>query len=95
MDANVILTAHFEPIQDQFALNILVNPDGGGTTEPSIGTHTYANGEIVPITATPAAGYRFISWTGDVAEPGNATTTATVDGNITVTANFEIHLCCR
>ena len=62
--------------------------DGNGTTTPAAGVHTYAEGNVVNITATPNVGYVFDSWTGDVADPNSASTTITVDADKTVTANF-------
>jgi hypothetical protein len=61
---------------------------GSGTTDPAVGPHTYDVGTVVDITATPAAGWEFDSWSGDVANPNSATTTVTMDSDKTVTANF-------
>ena len=71
-----------------FILTMAVDPVGKGTTTPAVGTHAYAGGTIVPITATPASGYRFVNWTGGVADPNSASTTVTIDGDKTVTAHF-------
>jgi hypothetical protein len=38
--------------------------DGQGTVDPQ-GTKTYDDGELVTVTATPAASWRFSSWSGD------------------------------
>ena len=65
-----------------------VNPGGGGTTDPSVGPHTYPEGTVVNIVATPAVGYVFSSWSGGAANPTSANTTVTMDGDKTVTANF-------
>jgi len=48
----------------------------------------YAENEVVTITATPGSGWQFDSWTGDVGDPGSASTTVTMDDNKTVTATF-------
>jgi hypothetical protein len=69
-----------------YTLTLQVN--GQGTTTPTIGYHTYAEGEVVNLSATPDAGWQFTNWTGDVANPTAATTTTTINGNKTVTANF-------
>jgi hypothetical protein len=61
---------------------------GSGTTDPAVGNHTYAQGTVVNISANAAGGWQFASWSGDVANPGSASTTVTMDGNKTVTANF-------
>jgi hypothetical protein len=42
----------------------------------------------VPIDASPAAGYSFSSWTGNVASGSSASTTITMNGAQTITANF-------
>ena len=57
----------------------------GGT-----GSGNYSAGTVVPLTATPAAGQIFQSWTGaPVANPSAASTTLTMPAaNTTVTANY-------
>jgi uncharacterized repeat protein (TIGR02543 family) len=62
---------------------------GSGATTPVVGPHDYTEGTVVDITATPASGWQFDGWTGDVADPGQASTTVTMDSNKTVTANFS------
>jgi phosphodiesterase/alkaline phosphatase D-like protein len=69
-------------------LTMAVNPGGAGTTTPAVGPHSYTENTVVNITATPALGYAFSSWTGGVADPNSASTTITVDADKTVTANF-------
>ncbi|MFC2022585.1 fibronectin type III domain-containing protein [Chloroflexota bacterium] len=72
-----------------YTLTMAVSPSGSGDTDPGVGTHTYSEGEVVDISATPQTGYEFGSWTGDVANPNSASTTVTMDGDKTVTANFN------
>ncbi|MFO7773400.1 MAG: CAP domain-containing protein [Dehalococcoidia bacterium] len=65
---------------------------GGSVTTPGDGTSTYAAGELVDLVAIPAAGYRFINWTGDVdtvADVSAASTTVIMNANHSITANFE------
>jgi len=62
---------------------------GSGATTPAVGPHDYTEGTVVDITANPASGWQFDSWTGGVADPGQASTTVTMDSNKTVTANFS------
>ena len=91
VDGNKTVTANFTLITPtDYTLTMAVSPAGGGTTTPAVGGHTYADGSVVNITATPASGYEFSSWTGDVADANSANTTVTVDGNKTVTANFTL-----
>ena len=57
----------------------------GGSISPGGGT--YDEGASVTLTATPATGYRFDRWSGDVS--GNVTsTTITMNADKSVTANF-------
>jgi uncharacterized repeat protein (TIGR02543 family) len=58
------------------------------TTDPAVGVHTYAEDEVITISATAADGYEFDHWTGDVAEPDSASTTVTMDADQNVTAHF-------
>lgn len=70
-----------------YTLTVTVSPAGSGTTDPAVGTHSYAAGTVVPITATAAAGYDFDHWGGD-ASGTSTTTTVTMDSNKSVTAYF-------
>ncbi|MBM4462655.1 MAG: hypothetical protein FJ012_04860 [Chloroflexi bacterium] len=85
MNGNYTITANF--IQ-QFTLTIAVNPAGGGTTNPAVGTYTKDAGTVVSITATKATGYDFVNWTGDVTST-NVTISVTMNANKSVTANFQ------
>ena len=72
---------------------IISSTVGGSVTEPGEGTFTYDDGEVVNLVATPDAGYRFVNWTGDVDTIANvnaATTTITMNGDYSITANFAI-----
>ena len=84
MNANKTVTANFTAVN--YTLTTAVSPTGGGTTNPAVGPHTYASGTVVAVTATPAAGYAFSSWSG--ACTGTGTCSVTMNGNKTVTANF-------
>jgi hypothetical protein len=72
---------------------LTITTTGGGTvTNPSVGTFALEEGNVVNLVATPAAGYRFVNWTGNVGTIGNvtaATTTITMSGNYSITANFR------
>jgi len=67
-------------------LTIAVAPLGGGTTNPTVGTHTYNDGENVSISATANLGYVFSNWSG--ACSGSGSCSVTMDTNKSVTANF-------
>ncbi|UCE06792.1 MAG: T9SS type A sorting domain-containing protein, partial [bacterium] len=73
-----------------YTLTMAIDPTEGGSTEPAVGGHTYSEGTVVDINATPNEGYGFINWTGDAADRNSATTTVTMDNDKTVTANFAL-----
>lgn len=65
--------------------------DGGSVTTPSKETSTYDEGEVVDLVAEADEGYQFVNWTGDVgtvADVNDATTTITMNGNYSITADF-------
>jgi uncharacterized repeat protein (TIGR02543 family) len=83
MDGNKTVTATFT--QNQYTLTVNVTGLGSVTVSPDRPTYVYGN--IVTLTATPAPGYRFVQWMGDLtgsANPGQIT----IDGNKSVTAVF-------
>ena len=69
-----------------YNLSTSVSPSGGGSVSPSNGT--YLSGASVTLTATPASGYQFVSWSGD-ASGTNLTATITMNSNKNVIATFE------
>ncbi len=86
MNGNKTVTANFSQIT--YTLTMVVA--GSGSTTPAVGNYpNYNYGEVVNITATPANGWQFVNWTGDVADPSSATTSVTMNGNKTVIANFS------
>jgi hypothetical protein len=86
MDGDKTVTAHFVGVSHE--LTMAVDPVGSGTTDPAVGVHTYAEGSVVPVTATAASGYAFDYWTGEVANVNSPTTTVTIDADKTITAHF-------
>lgn len=67
----------------------------GGSVTPAVGAHNYSAGTVVPLTATPGNGYRFVNWTGggtDIANATDATTTITMNADHTVTAHFALNM---
>jgi len=65
--------------------------EGGDVTAPGEGTFAYDEGRDVELVAEAEEGYRFVNWTGDVDYITNvvdATTTITVEGDCSITANF-------
>jgi len=66
---------------------------GGNVTTPGVGNFTYDKGTVVSLNATPDAGYHFVNWTGNVSTIANvnaAATTITMNGDYSITANFEL-----
>ena len=67
--------------------------DGGSVPTPGEGTHRYQEGTEVELVATPADGYEFVNWSGDVDTIDDvlaASTTITMNDDYTITANFEV-----
>jgi hypothetical protein len=69
---------------------MVVNPAGGGITDPVAGTHVFEVGTECPLTATANPGWQFVNWTGDVVDANSAQTVVLMDEDQTVTANFEL-----
>jgi uncharacterized repeat protein (TIGR02543 family) len=61
---------------------------GNGTTSPSIGSHIYAPGTAVSITANPVSGGTFTGWSGAATGKANPIS-ITMDADKTLTANFS------
>jgi len=91
MNGDYSITADFEEIPSvQYDLSIN-STEGGSVTTPGEGTFNYTVGIVVDLVATPDAGYRFVEWTGEVdtiADVNAATTTITMNGDYSITANF-------
>ena len=67
-------------------LTMAVDPVGGGTTDPSVGVHSYTEGSVVGVTAMPNSGYVFDHWSG--ACIGDGACSVTMDAAKSVTAHF-------
>ena len=75
---------------DQYDLTIS-STSGGSVIIPGEGTFPYDEGTTVNLIAETEEGYRFVRWTGDVNTVANvnaASTTITMQGDYTITANF-------
>jgi len=69
--------------------------EGGEVTEPGEATFTCRDGKVVDLVAEPEEGHRFVNWTGNVSTIANVTaasTTITMNGNYTITANFTLEI---
>jgi len=73
----------------QYRLNVYVNGNGSVKADPA-GPY-YDPGTVVTLTATPADGWKFTGWEGDVTvfPPDNPVATVTMDTNKVVRAIFE------
>jgi uncharacterized protein YkwD len=92
MDGDYSIAANFEAILIEQCSLTISSGAGGSVTTPGEGTLTYDAGTMISLVATPASGYRFVNWTGDVgtiADVNAASTAITMNGNYLVTANFE------
>ncbi len=74
-----------------YILNGVVSPTGAGAVSanpaPNCGTAKYLQGTQVTLTAAAAQGFAFASWSGD-SSGTETTSTVTMDGDKSVTANF-------
>jgi hypothetical protein len=84
MDGNKNATAVFKHI---YSLSVSVTPEGAGTIEPWGGAYT--DGTTATITAENNSGHTFDHWSGDLTS-SNSTETILMDGNKTVTAQFDV-----
>ncbi|MBN1935986.1 MAG: InlB B-repeat-containing protein [Anaerolineae bacterium] len=83
MDGPKSVIASFSP--NGYLLNITL--DGSGTVTKNPDKSVYQSGEVVTLTATPATGWTFTGWSGDLS--GSVSTkTITMDGDKSVTASF-------
>ena len=64
---------------------LTVNTQGNGTVSPSSGS--YPQGSTVTLTATPASGYEFSGWSGDLSGTANPASLV-MNSDKTVTATF-------
>lgn len=91
MNDNYSITAVFETDAEvEFTLNI-TSSEGGSVTVPGEGAFVYGPGSGVVLTAVADADYEFMGWTGHtgtIADVGDPTTTITVNGDYSITANF-------
>jgi hypothetical protein len=82
--AGATYTATFNTL---YELTPSVSPAGSGTVAPGAAAY-YPSGSTVNLTVTPAVGYEFSNWTGNVASPTSSTTSITMSAPETVKANF-------
>ena len=82
MDGNKAVSADFAVA---YTLDVSLVGSGAVGLDPT--QSTYASGDVVTLTATPAPGWLFSGWSGALSGTANPQT-ITMDGNKTVTATF-------
>jgi uncharacterized repeat protein (TIGR02543 family) len=86
MDGNKSVTATFTAIPPtQYTLTVTTSGSGSVSLNPPGGV--YNSGATVELTATPAAGFQFSGWSGNLTGTTNPAA-ITMDGNKSVTATF-------
>jgi hypothetical protein len=81
-----------EPSANERSLTTSSTP-GGEVTTPGEGRFIYDEGAVIDLVAVPDDHYHFTGWSGDVgdiADPGAASTTITMNGSYSITANFAL-----
>jgi uncharacterized repeat protein (TIGR02543 family) len=84
MDASRSVTASFTQLFD-----LTVNTVGSGSVDVAPPGGSYVSGTVVTLTATPAAGFRFAGWSGDLTGT-TSPATLVMGADRTVTATFEL-----
>jgi preprotein translocase subunit YajC len=90
MNGDYTITANFVAVAAYYLT--ISSTAGGSVTTPGERTFSYHAGTVVNLVASPDSGYRFVEWTGaagTIADVSDATTTITMNGDYTITANFE------
>jgi uncharacterized repeat protein (TIGR02543 family) len=82
MNGNKVITANYIAIE--YTLSVT---SAHGTVAKDPNKATYHYGDVVQLTATPAAGWTFANWSGDVSSAANPVS-VTMNGNKSVTANY-------
>ena len=89
MNAPKTATANWKT---QYRVQFAANPPAGGSTSPSAPTWYDAGATGVSISASVNSGYGWTGWTAPgaivIANPSSLSTTATINGPGTITANF-------
>lgn len=77
-----------DPRQELCSLDLACFPAGAGSLSPQEGTLFVNRGELVEVRVRPAAGYRFVGWTGGIAG-SLPNVTVKVRNNLRLVAQFE------
>jgi len=80
---------YIDPITNRWVYTLSVSAGHGGTvTSPGIGDFAYLAGTSVSLSAAPDPGYAFSHWSGDVGDSKSPSTSITLNGDASVSANF-------
>ena len=88
MNGDYTITANFMATYDL----TVSSTEGGSVITPGEGVFTYGDASVVGLAAEADEGYQFVEWSGDVdtvADVYAASTTITMNGDYSITANFE------
>ena len=81
------------PPPSTVTLTMQASPSNGGSTMPAPGDNAEPLNSVIPVTALPTYGYAFGSWSANVTDASNPSTTVIMDSSKTVTANFSFCGC--
>jgi len=88
--ALIVVTAACDG-SDTYRLSVS-STSGGSVTSPGEGVFSYDPGTVIELVATPDDGYEFQRWTGDtqdITDPNSSSTNITINGDYSITAEFE------
>jgi hypothetical protein len=91
MDDNKNIEANF--YEGGYVLNIETSPTNSGSIARSPDTEAYMAGSTVLLTSTPAAGFRFSGWAGDISGSENPAIVI-MDAHKNITAKFSPKIEC-
>ncbi|MBN2002891.1 MAG: carboxypeptidase regulatory-like domain-containing protein [Anaerolineae bacterium] len=86
INANKLVTATFVSTPPTY-YTLTMSLAGSGVITPGVGAHSYLSGTHVNLSASPAGGWQFEGWSGDLISAANPTT-LTMDADKNVTATF-------
>lgn len=84
--SDTTISATFSAVATGYTVTV-TQPASGGTIALSPQKASYANGDVVIVTATPATGYSFTGWSGDLTGT-TSPASFTVSGNATIGATW-------
>ena len=81
----LVLTCSKDDDPEMFILSVTITPEDGGSVSPDGGT--FDDGALITLTATPAEGYVFKEWMGDLESSENPVS-ASMDTDMNITLVF-------